>query len=189
MVNIYTEFPDLYPNKEPGLGKAELPRAPQSGSQVVPKERSPHPCGKNPRSSSRRSSASDAATAGGVLPGNPQPPTHQTLRILFGMWGGPGTGCPCVAGSVQGHAGATWDRGSCPCPWDKIVFKVPSNPTQSGIPWCDIFSSAAEAKPHSNFWEVQAAMDEKNLLLTKNSIQTLPGYGIDGHVHFKAVNP
>lgn len=45
MVNIYAEFTDLYPNKNPGMGKAQLPRTPHSGSEVVPKEQSPHPWG------------------------------------------------------------------------------------------------------------------------------------------------
>lgn len=37
MVNIYAEFTDLYPNKEPDMGKDPLPRAPSSGSKAVPR--------------------------------------------------------------------------------------------------------------------------------------------------------
>lgn len=54
MVNIYAEFTDLYPNKEPGMGKEQLPRAPYSGSEEVPKEQSPHPGKKKKKKSTEQ---------------------------------------------------------------------------------------------------------------------------------------
>lgn len=56
MVNIYAAFTDLYPNKEPGMGTEQLPRAPCSGREVVPEGRAPHPCKQHP--CGRKSSAS-----------------------------------------------------------------------------------------------------------------------------------
>lgn len=82
------------------------------------------------RSPARKSSASNTP--------NPQ----------YLVWdvGRPWHRLPRVPGSVQGHAGATQDRGRCPCPWDKIVFKVP--PTQPSPGFHGVILSAQLERPN-----------------------------------------